>query len=126
MRSYESLCVLHPELSETRIKEVIAWMRQIVEGSGGRVGRVDEWGMRDLRYRIRKQRRGYYVRIEYEGEPAVLWELERNLKLSDDVLRALSVTRAAAAGASDEARGSQQAEATAQAPSPEGEGSVET
>jgi len=93
MREYETLCTLHPELPETRIEELIAWMQRIVEGMKGQIRQVDKWGMRDLSYRIRKQRRGYYIRLEYEAEPEVLSELERNLRLSEDVLRFMSVRK---------------------------------
>ena len=91
MPSYETLCILHPELPETRIKELTVWMQKILEGAQGTVVRVDEWGMRDLGFRLKKQRRGYYVRIEHESSPVALKELERNLRLSEDVLRFLSV-----------------------------------
>jgi ribosomal protein S6 len=57
--------------------------------------KAEDWGMRDLTYRIKKQRRGYYVRLEYDSTPAALKELERNLRLSEDVLRFLSVVRGA-------------------------------
>ena len=51
--------------------------------------------MRDLAYRIKKQRRGYFMRLEFDSTPATLKELERNLRLSEDVLRFLSVVRGA-------------------------------
>jgi len=91
MPSYETLCILHPELPETRVKELTAWMQKILEGVQGTVVRVDEWGMRDLGFRLKKQRRGHYVRIEHDYSPLALKELERNLRLSEDVLRFLSV-----------------------------------
>jgi len=91
MPSYETLCILHPELPETRVKELTAWMQKILEGAQGTVLRVDEWGMRDLGFRLKKQRRGIYVRIEHDAPPLALKELERNLRLSEDVLRFLSV-----------------------------------
>ncbi len=91
MPSYETLCILHPELPETRVKELTAWMQKILEGAQGTVLRVDEWGMRDLGFRLKKQRRGIYVRIEHDASPLALKELERNLRLSEDVLRFLSV-----------------------------------
>ncbi|MBI3301567.1 MAG: 30S ribosomal protein S6, partial [Deltaproteobacteria bacterium] len=50
---------------------------------------------RDLAFRLKKQRRGYYVRLEYDSQPPALKELERNLRLSEDVLRFLSVVRSA-------------------------------
>jgi small subunit ribosomal protein S6 len=95
MPSYETLCIFHPELPETRVKELTAWMQKIVENGQGNVLKAEEWGMRDLTYRIKKQRRGYYVRLEYDSAPAALKELERNLRLSEDVLRFLSVVRGA-------------------------------
>src|SRR5262245_34550892 len=93
MPSYETLCVFHPELPETRVKELTTWMQTIVENGQGSVLKAEDWGMRDLAYRIKKQRRGYYVRLEYDSEPAALKELERNLRLNEAVLRFLSVAR---------------------------------
>jgi small subunit ribosomal protein S6 len=95
MPSYETLCIFHPELPDTRVKELTTWMHTIVENGQGKVLKVEPWGMRDLAYRIKKQRRGYYVRLEYDSEPAALNELERNLRLNEDVLRFLSVVRGA-------------------------------
>jgi len=91
MPSYETLCVFHPELPETRVKELTTWMQTIVENGQGTIVKVEEWGMRDLAYRIKKQRRGYYVHLEYDSAPAALNELERNLRLNEGVLRFLSV-----------------------------------
>lgn len=95
MPTYETLCVLHPELPETRVKEIIAWMKKIIEGTQGSVLQMDEWGMRDLAFRTKKQRRGYYLRVEYDAQAGALRELERNLRLSEDVLRFLSTVRSA-------------------------------
>jgi small subunit ribosomal protein S6 len=52
---------------------------------------TDEWGFRELAYRIHNERRGYYVRLDYAASGPVMNEVERNLKLSDSVLRHLSV-----------------------------------
>ena len=93
MPSYETLCIFHPELPDARVKELTAWMQKIVEDGQGNVLQTEDWGMRDLTYRIKKQRRGYYVRLEYDSAPAALKELERNLRLNEDVLRFLSVVR---------------------------------
>lgn len=90
MPMYETLCILHPELPDARVKELSAWMQKILEGANGAAIQVDVWGMRDLTYTLRKQRRGYYVRLEYESPPAALKELERNLRINEHVLRYLS------------------------------------
>jgi small subunit ribosomal protein S6 len=90
MPMYETLCILHPELPEARVKELSTWMQKILEGGSGTAVRVEEWGMRDLTYAIRKQRRGHYVRLEYDSPPATLRELERNLRINENVLRFFS------------------------------------
>jgi len=95
MAIYETLCVLHPELPETRVKEIIVWMKKIIEGAQGSVLQMDEWGMRDLAFRAKKQRRGYYLRVECDAQAGVLREFERNLRLSEDVLRFMSTVRSA-------------------------------
>jgi len=91
MPNYETLCILHPELPEVRVKELTAWMQKVLEGAQGSVIQVEEWGMRDLGFRLKKQRRGYCIRIEHRSSPLALKELERNLRLKEDVLRFLSV-----------------------------------
>lgn len=93
MPNYETMCVLHPELPEARVKEVISWMQKIVQDGNGSMSQVEEWGMRELAFPVRKQSRGYYVRLEYNAAAQALKELERNLRLSEDVLRFLSVVR---------------------------------
>jgi small subunit ribosomal protein S6 len=93
MPSYETLCIFHPELPETRIKELGAWMQKIIEGANGTIVRTDEWGMRDLAHLIKKQRRGYYIKLEYDAPGATVKELERNLRINEDVLRFLSTVR---------------------------------
>ena len=95
MPHYETLCVLHPELAEARVKEINAWMQKIVEEAKGVVSQVEEWGVRELAFRVRKQNRGYYIRLEYDAPASALKELERNLRLSEDVLRFLSVVQTA-------------------------------
>jgi small subunit ribosomal protein S6 len=93
MPSYETLCIFHPELPEARVKELSAWMQKIVEGVSGTVIRADEWGMRDLAHLIKKQRRGYYILLEYDAPGATVKELERNLRINENVLRFLSTVR---------------------------------
>jgi small subunit ribosomal protein S6 len=91
MYDYETLTVLHPDLGEPGAKEMVQRMRGILEGGRAEIKKVDEWGMRELAYSIAKQRRGIYVLLEYSAEPAVVSELERQLKLNDQVLRFITV-----------------------------------
>ena len=90
MTAYETLFVVHPERG-TRIKELIDRFRKVIEGQAGSVANVDEWGMHDLAYKIEKQGKGFYTLIRYESSPRAVEELERNLKLTDGILRYLTV-----------------------------------
>lgn len=87
MRSYEALIAYHPEIGEAAIKDQIERVKQIIEGQGGEVTQVVEWGMRDLSYRIKKQRRAFYTVLVFKGDGATVSELERNLRIFEQVLR---------------------------------------
>ncbi len=95
MPIYETVCILHPELSEARRKEVVEAMQTNLGTGQSNLLQVEEWGMRNLAFDIQKQKRGYYVRLEYESAPEVVKEFERGLRLSEDTMRFLSVARAA-------------------------------
>lgn len=95
MPIYETVCILHPELSEARVKDLIEGMQKTLEQSQASLLQVEEWGMRNLAYDIQKQRRGYYVRLEYESPPQTVKDFERGLRLSEDTMRFLSVARSA-------------------------------
>ena len=91
MRRYETIFILRPDLGESVQKDTIRRFEGIVASSGGEIIEVEEWGFRELAYNIKAERRGFYVRMDYGGSAAALNEVERNLKLSDQVLRYLSV-----------------------------------
>ena len=90
MTLYETLFVVHPEKGP-RIKEFIERFKKVIEGQDGAVTNIDEWGARDLAYRIEKQARGYYTLLRYNASGKAVDELERNLKLTDGILRYLTV-----------------------------------
>jgi len=87
---YETLFVVHPEKGP-RMKEFIERFKKVIEGQEGTVTSVDEWGARDLAYRIEKQARGYYTLLRYQATGKAVDELERNLRLTDGILRYLTV-----------------------------------
>jgi small subunit ribosomal protein S6 len=91
MYRYETLFILHPELPEAQVRETQERVRRLIEGMGGAVVEIQDWGQRELAYLIRKQPRGIYVLAMYSARPEVVKELERTLKLADDVLRYVSV-----------------------------------
>ncbi len=90
MTLYETLFVVHPEKGP-RMKEFIERFKKVIEGQDGSVTDIDEWGARDLAYRIEKQARGYYTLMRYNASGRAVDELERNLRLTDGILRYLTV-----------------------------------
>ena len=90
MTQYETLVVVHPERGP-RIKEYIERFQKVIEGQNGTVAHVDEWGQRDLAYRIENQTRAYYTLFHFQGTGQTVQELERNLKLTDGILRYMTV-----------------------------------
>jgi len=91
MHRYETLFILHPDLPEAQVRETIDRARRLIEGMDGQIAELQDWGMRDLAYPIRKQPRGTYVLVQYAARPDVVKELERTLKLADEILRFISV-----------------------------------
>ncbi len=91
MRRYETIFILRSDLGEAQVKDSIKRFEGLVATGGGEMLETDEWGFRELAYRIHNERRGYYVRLDYAATGNVMNEIERNLKLSDSVLRYLSV-----------------------------------
>ena len=91
MRRYETIFILRSDLGETQVKDNIKRFEGLIAAGGGEMLETDEWGFRELAYRIHNEHRGYYIRLDYAATGPVMNEVERNLKLSDSVLRYLSV-----------------------------------
>lgn len=87
---HETLFIIHPDHGG-KVREFVDRFKKIVEDSGGTPSQVEEWGLRDLAYRIEKQTRGYYVILRHHSSGRAVEELERTMKLSDGVLRYLTV-----------------------------------
>jgi small subunit ribosomal protein S6 len=87
---YETLFIVHPERGP-RMKEFIERFKKVIEGQDGTLSNVEEWGLRDLAYRVQKQGKGFYTLLQYRSSGRAVEELERNLKLTDGILRYLTV-----------------------------------
>ena len=91
MRRYETIFILRPDSADPQIKESIKRYEGIIAAGAGEMIETEEWGARELAYKIKGERRGFYVRLDYVSPGPVMNEVERNLRLSDNVLRYLSV-----------------------------------
>jgi small subunit ribosomal protein S6 len=88
---YETVFVLHPELTEEDVEANVQSIVQLLESKGAEIIRIDRGGKRRLAYVMRKQRYGYYTLIHFRATPEPLPELERTYRLSERVLRYLTV-----------------------------------
>ena len=103
MTLYETVFIVHPDKGGA-VKEYIDKFKKLVEEQGGAVSHVEEWGMRELAYRIQKQTKGIYTLLQYRSASRAVEELERSMKLSDGVLRYLTVRVDESAQASEPAK----------------------
>ena len=88
---YETIYVLNPEMTEEDVEINVQNTVKLLEGKGAEIIRIDRGGKRRLAYVIRKQRYGYYTLIHFRTTPEPLPELERMYRLSERVLRYLTV-----------------------------------
>lgn len=88
-RDYELGFILQPEVNEEQTRTILERIEQIVTNYGGQVMRVNQWGRRRLAYPIEHNRDGFYVFIDMILTPETVSELDRTLKVSEEVLRHL-------------------------------------
>jgi small subunit ribosomal protein S6 len=90
-REYETIFILRPDIPNEVIGGINGKIRGVVEGGGGRLIKVENWGRRKLAYEVKKQLKGIYLFWSYLGPAGLVEEVERNLRLSDSVIRYYSV-----------------------------------
>ena len=91
MPLYESVYIARPDISATQVEALTADMTKILEDNGGKVTKDEYWGLKSLAYRIKKNRKGHYSLLNIDCPPAALIEMERNMRLHEDVLRYMSI-----------------------------------
>jgi small subunit ribosomal protein S6 len=93
MRTYETMLVLDPEMSKEQIEEFAGKLKQFLGDRGVEIRKVEEWGARPLAYEIKKRKKGFYLLFYLKGDAALISEMERSLRLMEEVLRYLTVKR---------------------------------
>ncbi len=91
MAYYESVLVFRQDLTEPQVKEKAAKFTEIINELGGSVKSTEFWGLKNLAYIIRKNRKAHYVMLNIELPGAMITELERRARIDEDVIRFLNV-----------------------------------
>jgi small subunit ribosomal protein S6 len=118
MALYEHLLIARQDISAQQVDALATHLKTIVEGEGGKVEKQEYWGLRGLAYRIKKNRKGHYVLLNLNAPAKAVFELERQLKINEDVLRFLTVR----VDAFEQSNSSRKRERDGEAPRREGEG----
>lgn len=91
MRNYEVLFIVKPTLTDDEVKTKVDFVKEIITKNGGNIASVIEMGARKLAYKIDKYERGVYFVIYFTAEPSLIAELVRNLRITEDIIRFLTV-----------------------------------
>lgn len=86
-REYETIYVLRPEVARESQERIAARLSEVVSRENGKLTALENWGRRQLAYTVTKYRRGVYVYLKYLGGGGLVAEIERNLRMLDDVLK---------------------------------------
>ena len=86
MNKYESVVIVNPNLEEESIKNLVKKFSDLIN-TDGTVTSVEEMGKRKLAYEIKKLKEGFYVVIKFEAKPELIAELERNYRITDEVMK---------------------------------------
>jgi small subunit ribosomal protein S6 len=91
MRIYEELFIVRPDLPEEEIDQLIEQLTTLIASQGGNVDKADKWGVRKLAYRVQKRNEGFYVLLQFTAKSETVRELERRLRVADQVMKFLTV-----------------------------------
>jgi small subunit ribosomal protein S6 len=92
LRTYELLYIIKPDLDAEKTVATVEKFAELVKNNKGEVVRLDQWGKRRLAYELQDYREGFYVLMQFKAEPALASEVERILKISDNIIKYL-ITR---------------------------------
>ncbi len=90
-RKYELMYIVHPDLSSEETRDLIERYKELTDELGGEVENVDDWGVRRLAYEIDELREGYYVVMQFQGDQRITEELQRRLRLDENIIRLMII-----------------------------------
>ncbi|AGF74339.1 30S ribosomal protein S6 [Bartonella australis AUST/NH1] len=91
MALYEHMFLARQDIAPQQVEELLGIYSGIIEAHGGKVERTENWGLRSLAYRIRKNRKAYYVLVNIDAPAAAIAEVERQMRINEDILRYMTI-----------------------------------
>ena len=91
MTKYESMLIARQDLGQAQVNDIVASLSEVIKNEGGEVVNVDNWGLKNLAYRIKKNRKGYYVVLNISATANAIFEYERLVRLNEDIIRYMTI-----------------------------------
>jgi len=91
MPLYETVFIARQDMTPAQVDELSQTMKSAIEAGEGKVEKIDNWGLKTLAYRIQKNKKGYYVMMNIDAPAPALLEMERQIRINEDVLRYMTI-----------------------------------
>ncbi|MFC0217495.1 30S ribosomal protein S6 [Pseudochelatococcus lubricantis] len=91
MSLYEHIFLARPDVTSQQVEALVEQYKGIIETNGGKVTKIEPWGIKSLAYRIRKNRKAHFTLLNVDAPSAALAEVERLQRINEDVLRSLTI-----------------------------------
>ena len=91
MPLYEHVFLVRQDASAPQVETLTQQFKSVIENNGGKVNKVENWGLRSLTFRIRKNRKAHYSLLNIDAPPAAVAEMERQMSINEDVIRFMTV-----------------------------------
>ena len=91
MANYESVLIARQDLGASQVSSIVEDLSNVIKKEGGEVVRVDNWGLKNLAYRIKKNRKGHYVVLNIAAPASAIAEYERVMRVNEDIIRYMTI-----------------------------------
>ena len=91
MALYEHVFLARQDITPQQVDGLVEQYKGVLEANGGKVGRVENWGLKSLTYRIKKNRKAHYVLMDIDAPAAAVHEIERQMRINEDILRYMTI-----------------------------------
>ena len=91
MALYEHVFLARQDISNQQVDQLVEQYRGVLEANGGKVGKVENWGLKTLTFRMNKNRKAYYTLMNIDAPSAAVQEMERQMRFNEDILRYLTI-----------------------------------